>query len=121
MDGALSVEVPGMPDLYVIRNSILEPKYKKVDNKIFSIAGRTVSSLIRTRGIGNMFEIYLMAKRDGLNYHLAYIPGTFEEEPEEAFDPVYMRKLFDLGFETAENGYPWEKGPPGYDMNAEMH
>ena len=114
------LEVPTMPDLYVIRNSILEPRYVEVKNKIAAIAGRSVSSMIRTQGIGNMYEIYLLAKRDGLDYHLAYIPGSFKDEPEEAFDPVYMKKLFDLGYESAKAGYPWNTVPPGYDQEAEL-
>jgi hypothetical protein len=31
------------------------------------------------------------------------------------FDPVYMRKLFDLGYKMAKNGYPWAKAPPGFE------
>ena len=76
--------------------------------------------MIRTQGIGNTYEIYLLTKRDGLNYHLAYIPGSFKEEPKEAFDPVYMKHLFDLAYESAKNGYPWDTVPPGYDPEAEM-
>jgi predicted patatin/cPLA2 family phospholipase len=114
------LEVPEMPELYVIRNSMLAPEYEEVENKIFTIIGRSVSSMIRTQGIGNMYEIYLLTQRDGLNYHLAYIPDTFKEEPQEAFDPVFMKHLFDLGFEKAKNGYPWDTVPPGYDPDAEM-
>jgi len=114
------LEVPDMPDLYVIRNSAFEPKYETVKNKILDITGRSVSSMIRTQGIGNLFKIYLMAKRDGLDYNLAYIPGTFTEEPMEFFDPVYMKKLFDLAFEQAKDGYAWEKVPPRYYAEAEL-
>jgi predicted acylesterase/phospholipase RssA len=117
---AEKLEVPAMPDLFVIRNSMLEPRYVEVKNKIAAIAGRSVSSMIRTQGIGNMYEIYLLAKRDGLDYHLAYIPASFKEEPKEAFDPVYMKHLFDLGYESAKGGYPWEAVPPGYDLEAEL-
>jgi predicted patatin/cPLA2 family phospholipase len=112
------LEVTEMPNLYIIRNSILDPRYTEVENKIFTIVGRALSSMIRTQGIGNMYEIYLMAIRDGLDYHLAYIPGSFKDEPEEAFDPVYMKKLFDLAFERAKGGYPWDNVPPGYDREA---
>lgn len=113
------LEVPENPDIYLIRNSRIEPTYDTVKNKIFPILGRSVSSMIRTQGLGNMYEIYLMALRDGLDYHLAYIPGKFNETKTEQFDPVYMRKLFDLGYEMAKDGYAWEKGPPGYDLEAE--
>lgn len=26
-----------------------------------------------------------------------------------------MRKLFDLGYEMAKDGYPWAKAPPRYE------
>jgi len=115
------LEVPEMPKLYVIRNSMLEPRYTEVENKIFKIMSRSLSSMIRTQGIGNMYEIYLMAKRDDLSYHLAYIPGEFMDEPQEAFDPAYMKKLFDFAYESAKDGFPWENAPPGYDVDAEMN
>ena len=30
------------------------------------------------------------------------------------FDPEYMRKLFDLGYQMAKAGYPWNKAPPSF-------
>jgi hypothetical protein len=72
------LEVRGRPDAYVIRNSKILPEYNATENKIFAISGRSVSSMIRTQGIGNLFEIYLLVKRDGLDYHLAYIPDDFD-------------------------------------------
>jgi hypothetical protein len=30
------------------------------------------------------------------------------------FDPVEMKRLFDLGFEMAESGYQWQKDIPGF-------
>jgi hypothetical protein len=37
-----------------------------------------------------MYRMYLSAKRDGIDYNLAYIPENFEEKPGEIFDPLYM-------------------------------
>ena len=68
------LEVPEMPDPYIIRNSIMEPRYEEIKNKIIPISARSLSSMIRTQGLGNLYEIYLLASRDGINYHLAYIP-----------------------------------------------
>jgi hypothetical protein len=79
------------------------------------IASRSINSLIRTQGIGDMYRIYLGAQRDGLDYNLAFIPRDFEEKSKEPFDPEYMRKLFDLGYRLAKDGYPWEKVPPGFE------
>jgi|GEM_PF-5629057 hypothetical protein len=48
------------------------------------------------------------------DFNLTYIPSDFTEEPSEGFDPVYMGKLFERGYQMALDGYPWEKAPPGF-------
>ena len=48
---------------------------------------------------------------DGLNYNLAYVPPSFELEPQEAFDQVYMRALFGVGYRMARDGFPGEHAP----------
>ncbi len=106
------LEVPGRPKIYIIRNSRLEPLWKTVNNRVIPITGRTISSMIRTQGIGDLFRIYLAAERDGLDFHLASIPMDFQATKTEQFDPVYMGKLFDLGYRLAESGYPWDKNMP---------
>jgi hypothetical protein len=98
---------------YVIRNARLDPDWASVERRTLSIAGRAISSLIQTQGFGDLYRIYLVARRDGVDFNLAYIPATFQETPKEDFDPVYMTKLFDVGFAAAKDGYPWEKTPPG--------
>jgi hypothetical protein len=109
------LEVPGKPKAYVVRNSFLEPDWETVKPKILPIAGISINSLIRTQGIGDMYRIYLDCQRDGIDFNLAYIPEDFDVRPEEEFDPVYMSKLFDLGYNLAKDGYPWEKAPPGFE------
>lgn len=108
------LEVKGTPKVYVLRNSFLKPDWETVKPKIIPIAGVSINSLIRTQGIGDMYRIYLDSQRDGIDYNLAYIPETFDQKPKEEFDPVYMGKLFDLGYDFAKKGYPWDKGPPGH-------
>jgi hypothetical protein len=99
----------------VIRNSFLKPDWETVKRKIMPIATLSISSLVRTQGIGDMYRIYLDCQRDGLGYNLAYIPETFDLKPNQQFDPVYMGKLFDLGYQSAKKGYPWDKAPPGFE------
>lgn len=108
------LDVRGTPKVYLIRNAFLEPERESVIPKIASIAGRSIDSLIRTQGIGDMYRIYISAKRDGMDYNLAYIPSSFGEKPGEMFDPEYMGKLFDLGYGLAKSGYTWDKVPPGF-------
>jgi len=100
--------------LYVIRNSRLDPEWAEVERRTMSIAGRAVATLIQTQGVGDLYRIYLVAQRDGVDYNLAYIPSSFNAPHKEEFDTEYMRQLFDLGYRMAVKGYPWAKTPPGY-------
>lgn len=108
------LKVRGTPSVYVIRNSFLDPDYRGVKRGVIPIGIRTIDSLIRTQGIGDLYQIYSLCARDGNVFNLAYIPSSFTEEPKESFDPDYMKKLFDLGYRMAVEGYPWEKTPPGF-------
>jgi predicted patatin/cPLA2 family phospholipase len=109
------VGLKGKSRIFVIRNSRIEPYWETTKPKIFPILNRSISSLIRTQGIGDLYRIYLSAQRDGMDYNIAFIPSDFKEKPKEEFDPEYMNKLFDLGYQMAKNGYPWEKVPPGFE------
>ena len=108
------LKVHGKPQVYVIRNSFLDPDYQGMKRNVLPIASRTIDSLIRTQGVGDLYQIYALCRRDGNDFNLAYIPSDFTEEPTEGFDPVYMKKLLDRGYQMALEGYPWDKAPPGF-------
>jgi predicted patatin/cPLA2 family phospholipase len=108
------LKVKGKPQVYVIRNSFLDPDYQGIKRNVMPIASRTIDSLIRTQGIGDLYQIYALCRRDGNDFNLAYIPSDFIDEPTEGFDPVYMKKLLDRGYRMALDGYPWENAPPGF-------
>lgn len=108
------LKVRGKPKVYVIRNAFLEPDYLGMQRSVMPIASRSIDSLIRTQGVGDLYQIHDLCQRDGNDFNLAYIPSDFTEKPAEGFDPAYMAKLFDRGYEMALKGYPWKKGPPGF-------
>lgn len=115
-EAAETVGAKGSQTVYVIRNSDLRPHWSEVEPRIGPVAFTSINTLVRTQGIGDLYRIYLGAKRDGIPYRLAYIPGDFDLEPDEDFDPKYMRMLFDLGYELARDGYDWETSPPGVNL-----
>lgn len=98
---------------YLIRNARLDPDWAVVERKTLTIAGRAISSLIETQGIGDLYQLYLLAQKDGLDFNLAHIGADFTAEHQEDFDPAYMRTLFDYGYQLGRKGYPWKKAPPG--------
>ncbi|MGE5767460.1 MAG: patatin-like phospholipase family protein, partial [Bacteroidota bacterium] len=100
--------------LYVIRNARLDPNWAQVERSTMSIAGRAITALIQTQGLGDLYRIYLTSQRDNFDFKLAHIPRTFSRELAEPFDSGYMAELFQLGYDMAVKGYPWEKAPPGF-------
>jgi predicted acylesterase/phospholipase RssA len=101
--------------VYIIRNARLDPEWAQTERRTLTIAGRAVSSLINTQGVGDLYRTYLNAQRDGVDYNLASIPVTFKEQAKEAFDREYMQKLYDVGFEMGRKGGFWKKTPPAFD------
>ena len=104
--------VPGTPRMYIIRNSRLNPNWIQTRNKALPIAGRSLATLIRRQGADDLLRLYLLAKRDGLDFNLAYIPGDFDTPQNQIFDPEFMQGLFNFGYRMGKDGYPWSKLPP---------
>jgi len=101
--------------LYIIRNAQIKSSPQQVKARLLPIAGRAVSDLLFTQGIGDLYRIYTIATRDGIDFNLASIPETYESQAKETFDREAMKRLFDLGFQQAAGGYPWRKLPPGLE------
>ena len=76
-----------------------------------SIASRSISTLIRSQGIGDIERIYESSKRSGIDFNLAAVPPEFHAESSEPFDREYMTRLFEVGENLARAGYPWAKTP----------
>jgi predicted patatin/cPLA2 family phospholipase len=102
--------------VYVIRNARLDPDWAQVDRAVFGILERTVTSLIQTQGVGDLYRIYTSTQRDGIDFNLAYIPQTFTTPLNEPFETAYMRELYGVGYDLAVKGYPWAKVPPGFTV-----
>jgi predicted acylesterase/phospholipase RssA len=99
--------------LYVIRNGKVTPEWSAVKPKLASLAGKSIASLIKTQGIGDLFRMYTNAKRDGMAFNAIWVPASFTMKEEEPFDQTYMRALFNLGYDMAKKGIPWSNLPPG--------
>jgi predicted acylesterase/phospholipase RssA len=98
--------------LYVIRNARIDPEWAQVDRRTLPIAFRAITCLIQNQGIGDLYRIYAIARRDHVDFNLAFIPATFKTPHTAEFDTTYMRALFDVGFGMAAEGHEWEKHPP---------
>lgn len=117
--------ISGLPEgarrrtIYIVRNQKISAEWQHVQPLLTKIAIRSIDSLTKSQGIGDLFRLYLYSERDKMEYHLAYIPHTFTETPKTAFDNAYMKKLFAVGEKLGEKGYSWHRYPPEYEPSGE--
>ena len=100
---------------YIIRNGKIDPHFEVTQLELLPIAERSISTLIKTQGIGDLYRIYTVCLRYHVDYNVAYIPGSFSVTSTSAFDPKYMNALFDLAYRESSSGFRWHKQPPGLD------
>jgi hypothetical protein len=79
------------------------------------IADRAIATLIQAQGLSDLYQLYVIAQRDGIDYNVACIPQSFTERLDAPFDQTYMRNLFAVGRDTMLNGTAWSGVPPGFN------
>lgn len=98
---------------YIIRNARLEPDYAMAERRTISIAGRAINTMLAMSGKNDVFRVYFITQRDGVEYNLAFIGPDFDVQKNEEFEQPYMRALYDYGYRQARSGHAWHKVPPG--------
>ena len=98
--------------LWVIRNGKIAPEYKVTKDSTFVIAQRSLETLAKNRGLGDLTRMYVRAQADGIDYNLAAIPAEFEAPHPKPFDRAYMQALYEVGVSLGRAGYAWAKLPP---------
>jgi hypothetical protein len=84
----------------------------QVPRRITTIARRSLSSLLETVGLGNLFQVWTLARDAGFAFHYVGIPVDVEVGSPADFDPVKMGELFDLGYRMALEEDRWLTKPP---------
>ena len=95
---------------YIIRNGRVGPEWKAVKPRTLSIAGRSISTLIKNQGIGDLYELYAFsqAQRRGLQPHLyseqfcrhehpGLRPGLYDEALRSRLPNGEQRQLLEEG------------------------
>jgi hypothetical protein len=99
---------------YVIRNGRFVRPEESVKLQTIAIAKEALSTMTTSSGVNDTYRMYLLARRDGVDFNLASIREDFTVPYKGPFDPSYMQSLFAYGYEKARAGYHWQKVPPGY-------
>jgi len=99
-------------EIYALVNARLDPEWGEVERRTLPITFMAIDTLIQYQTIGDLYRIYTHTQRDGTHLNVAYISDDFRVPHTADFDPVFMRKLYDFGFEKAAAGYTWMNEPP---------
>ena len=102
--------------VWVVRNGRIDAEASAVNRGLFSIAARSLQTLLHFGGVSDISRIYLVAQRDGLDFRLAFMGADFHAPRREPFDPAYMQALFDYGRAQGRRGgddlATWATAPP---------
>lgn len=108
-------------NLYVLVAGKLYAEPARVERRLLPIVADSLTSLVAAHVRGNLDQLYLIAKKTGMKYHLAAIPGDVSSSPDPmAFDPKWMGRLYDAGRRLATSGNPWRSSPPGDEVGEEV-
>ena len=77
------------------------PEYESIKPHIGDIGTRAISSLTKFQGVGDLYRIYVLAQRDGIDYNLAFIPKDFHPKRTSEFDTKYMNEEFEMAYKGA--------------------
>ncbi len=101
--------------LWVIVNNDLEPPHQMVSPRIGAIGKAAVSSLIRGSGVGDVYRLFAIARRDDIDMRVGWIPTTIPcTDPVEDFDRAFMACLFQHAGDLFRSGKLWHDLPPFY-------
>jgi len=97
--------------VFVIRNSKVTPDYQVTNPKLLYVSARSIETLIKNQGLGDLYRIYALARRDNLDYNLTFVPASFNVHADDMFDPHYMSELYKLGESIGRRRNHWYKNP----------
>ncbi|MEE9393762.1 MAG: patatin-like phospholipase family protein [Planctomycetota bacterium] len=100
--------------LYTIRNSQIRSGWEPIPRKILPIAERSVMTLLDSGAVGDLYRIFSLCRRDGIEFRMVAIPPNFTFQKKEIFDQDDMKSLYKFGFERAQKANLWKREPPGW-------
>jgi hypothetical protein len=115
-DLAEHIEHVPQKNLWLVRNTKLNPEYEAVKLTVPAIGTRSVQTLIKYQGLADLYAIEGVAQRDNFNIHLTTVPASFRLRSKKVFDPKYMSALYDLGYKTALSDSQWHSNNPQTEL-----
>jgi predicted patatin/cPLA2 family phospholipase len=113
MQSTSSYKIPA-DALYIVVNSGLAPEFQLVERNTPAILAQTVSMAIKADLRVLLDRAYVAAKNSGIGFNVATIPPGFNAPSRGAFDPDYMKALFNVGYDQGKSASPFAAEPPPF-------
>jgi hypothetical protein len=113
MQSTSSYKIPA-DALYIVVNSGLAPEFQVVERSTPTILAQAVSIAIKADLRVLLDRAYVAAKNSGIGFNVATIPPSFNTPSRGAFDPDYMKALFNLGYDQGKSESPFAAEPPAF-------
>ncbi|MGE5367189.1 MAG: patatin-like phospholipase family protein [Betaproteobacteria bacterium] len=113
MQSTSSYKIPAEA-LYIVVNSGLAPEFQVVERSTPAILAQAVSMAIKADLRVLLDRAYVAAKNSGIGFNVATIPPSFNAPSRGAFDPDYMKALFNVGYDQGKGENPFAAEPPAF-------
>jgi hypothetical protein len=113
MQSTSSYKIPA-DALYIVVNSSLAPEFQVVERSTPTILAQTVSMAIKADLRVLLDRAYVAAKNSGIGFNVAAVPPSFNAPSRGAFDPDYMKALFNVGYDQGKSENPFAAEPPAF-------
>jgi predicted patatin/cPLA2 family phospholipase len=99
------------PKVYVVMNGKLGPDFEVVRARTLSIVRRAFETSVHSDSRNTLLNSYQFAKSRHWDFNLASIDPGYPKSETIGFDPAYMQRLFDYGYERGRAGVLWQSNP----------
>jgi hypothetical protein len=101
-----NVKLPAT-ELYLVANNRLTPEFQTTDRSLIFVLGHAIAVGVQSMLRMNIDRAYGMAKRSGIPFYLSYPALGADQQGKGAFDPEFMKGLFELGVARGKTGQPF--------------
>jgi hypothetical protein len=100
--------------LYIVVNTGLQPSFKVVDRFAPTILTQAIGMAVPVDTRLMLSLSYAVAKRSDIAFNVAAIPASFNTPSKGPFDPVYMKALFQTGYDQGQGATAFSAELPPY-------
>jgi predicted acylesterase/phospholipase RssA len=100
--------------LYIVVNSSLTPDFAVVERSTPLILAQTVGAAVKVDLRLMLDRAFVAAQNSDTGFNVATIPADFNAPSRGAFDPKYMKALYDVGYDQGKGANAFAPVPPPF-------